>query len=398
MKNCNLSLVGRFMSKRTDQTANESDPWEKLRSEFDRNLPADRTGLLRFRSKSQHTQSPSDFIPDPAANLSDSVSSALRRLLYESGQFTQFLSALSQLTLGLEQQEISGQDWREMLARLIIQSLSNQPSGDSETITETDQFGYKPFATIIPDTLGGLENAWNVLFRHQADSSLPFSEMKIREIEQTLFRNLGIPLPLNEFGISEKWHREAIENVDDFFRFSIALKEYSTCFGQMFPLACARFDEEEACGRQSRRRVRDYYLDWLNACEYAYDKITATPHFSRAYGNLINTYVSLRRNVNRFTEQMSGLMNLPTQKDLDQSHLTQHILRKNHADMKEQLDEVQIQRKVDEAHQETRFQHLMSEIAFLRDQVLILKQHVDKNSTLADEKSQSPDDSSDRMH
>ena len=121
MKNCNLSLVGRFMSKRTDQTANESDPWEKLRSEFDRNLPADRTGLLRFRSKSQHTQSPSDFIPDPAANLSDSVSSAIRRLLYESGQFTQFLSALSQLTLGLEQQEISGQDWREMLARLITQ-------------------------------------------------------------------------------------------------------------------------------------------------------------------------------------------------------------------------------------------------------------------------------------
>lgn len=387
------------MSDQSDKPQKKTNPWKELQAKFARDLPTGPAGLLRFRSRSQNPQSAYDAKNDPSANLGDSFDSATRRLLNESSQFSQFLMTLNQLTLGLNGKKISGKEWRNMVMGSFNAShpLPTKDTDPQQTGTE-DRFSYKAFATILPEALGGVENAWNALFRSQADSSLPFNEQKIRTIEQNLFRNLSVPLPLNELGVSEKWHREAITNVEDFFKFTVALKEYSSLFASLFPMACTHFDEQDARSPNQRRHARDYYLDWLTACEYAYDQIAATPQFGKAYGNLINAFVVLRNNVNRFTEQVSGVMNLPTQKDLDQSHHTQHLLRKNHADMKEQLDDVQIQRKIDEAHEETRYQHLSTEIDQLKEQVLFLKQVIEKNSDAKEDKPKSPDDSPDRMH
>jgi hypothetical protein len=375
-----------------------SGSWDELRRHFEKVLPTDVSGIKRFSGKHRHTYLDPNAKRPSGQHPAEQTTQMISALLRESSSLSGFFKTLSEQMLELGDTPMNGFEWRHFLASLYGQSeiLSKQPAEMHHP--GEDRFGYKPFKSIVPDKTSGLDSAWKNVLSIPADTGLPFDKSRIKQLEQTLMGGLGIPLPLNELGIAEKWQRASIEGVESFCQFHLALQEYGGIISQFLPLAITRFDldqDKTDSDTQPKRRAKEFYLDWLTACENAYQQITGTEQYSKAYGNLINAFVSLRKCGTGFTERMSGLMNLPTQRDIDHSHKTQHHLRKGFSDIQEQLEEVQMQRKVDEIEQAQKNQAMQSDIKQLNEQLKLLQEVVEKNKKSSDSVK---DESSDRMH
>lgn len=381
-------------------TGNATDwqrAWADLRKEFEQRPTQTEDGILRYGNR---TDSFASQPPENSAIFQDersSLQSIAGRLYHEANLFNQIFSSVTNSIRELGKTSFSLEELQDTIARLFDNPAGAAPRRKPPGKT-LEKFGTPHFSSISPDVTSGLDSAWRNILSLPATTGLPFSDHHIKTIENSLFGSIGTPLPLGEIGFGEKWHKNSQQSFQQLFLFYQSLQEFCSFLYLMLPEALEVLDQliQNHTISDDRTSLVSLYDLWLQALEEAYRRITESDEYSRTFGNLINSFITLRLCGTGFTEQVSGVFNLPTQKELDHAHQTQHVLRKQHSEIREELDEVQVQRKIDEANHDAQMQQLTSEVEQLKDQINQLKNLIEDKKTDISKDKTDPD--SDRMH
>jgi len=101
----------------------------------------------------------------------------------------------------------------------------------------------------------------------------------------------------------------------------------------------SKMEERAEPGRQitSMRGLYDVFVD---AAEEGYAEIALTDEFREAYGDMVNTQMRLRQRVQSEVERSSAALGMPSRTELDTVHKRMHEMRRQMADLREQLQDM----------------------------------------------------------
>ena len=99
----------------------------------------------------------------------------------------------------------------------------------------------------------------------------------------------------------------------------------------------SKLEERTEPGRQitSMRGLYDVFVD---ASEEGYAEIALSDEFREAYGEMVNSQMRVRQLVQGEVERSSAALGMPSRSELDTVHKRMHEMRRQMADMQEQLD------------------------------------------------------------
>lgn len=211
------------------------------------------------------------------------------------------------------------------------------------------------------------------------DDSLPFNPANINNIEEFLNNILA-----NSTGTASiSWQHEIYSGFQLMNSFYQSYHKLQNILSLTIPQATINFEkriDEEIPKDKEKFSISDIYYMWIASCENAYLQVTSTEEFSVTYGALINDYCELKLSTSNFTETVSNLSGLPTQKDLDSSYHEQYILRKQQNVIQEDIHTIQHQHVIDNQINTNKLANLTSEIEVLKQQISQFKDLLDNKA------------------
>jgi class III poly(R)-hydroxyalkanoic acid synthase PhaE subunit len=137
---------------------------------------------------------------------------------------------------------------------------------------------------------------------------------------------------------AREWQRLCLEHGQALLRYSQVLAgimaKAAEILGQKLYDLASRGEPPET--------LRTLYGLWIDSGEEAYAEASAQPEFIRAQAGLVNTLMAVKRHEQKMLDEISGVLNLPTRRELDTSHRRLHQLRSELERLRETLDESSI--------------------------------------------------------
>lgn len=146
----------------------------------------------------------------------------------------------------------------------------------------------------------------------------------------------AIPAGLQELpqfraaGVAREWQEHVQEGAHCSERYRNALLVYTAKLVEVGDLALEYLYErlvEHAEAERPIESLRELYDLWIDAAEEAYTAVVSTPEFTAAQGDMVNTALAMKRQVQVTLEKAAGTCNLPTRDELDQAQRAIHDLR-----------------------------------------------------------------------
>jgi class III poly(R)-hydroxyalkanoic acid synthase PhaE subunit len=140
------------------------------------------------------------------------------------------------------------------------------------------------------------------------------------------------------------FHREAQERQQRLARALLAQAEADRAYHALLlkaaQLAISRFEgklaDRDAPGRRIRSG-RELYDLWIDAAEEAYAEVAMSAEFGRAYADMVNAQMRVRRAVQREVELLAAQLGMPTRAEVDASHRRVAELSRRLAALEERL-------------------------------------------------------------
>jgi len=145
----------------------------------------------------------------------------------------------------------------------------------------------------------------------------------LEDAARTLWAALGSGTPA--------WEREHQTGAEAWRRYQAALTEYTELYRELGADALARLRaraDEMARRGEGVEEPRALYDLWVDCGEAAYEDMVASERYARAYGELVNSLLALRRQGQRVSERLARLLDLPTRAEQDALHAQVLALRR----------------------------------------------------------------------
>ncbi len=238
------------------------------------------------------------------------------------------------------------QSWLESLRSVAAPSAGfGLPGMDSYSLNN-------PFAKALRDMAGHGAKG----FTEMPAAFAPF----IEQLRQDGLSWLKVPA----FGVGREHQEHYQKTAIAFVEYSQALQNYNALMGKASQRGFELFEvklTERGESLRSIESLRALYDLWVDAAEEAYAEIALSEEFAKVYGELANTQMRARAQVQAEVERVSTDLGMPTRSELNSLHKRVHDLRREVRDDQEALIDTR---------------ELEAQIAALRDEVAELKRRL----------------------
>jgi len=93
-------------------------------------------------------------------------------------------------------------------------------------------------------------------------------------------------------------------------------------------------------GEEPPASVREFYDLWVDCSEAVYRARTMTEEYARLHGDMVNTLMTLKQHSTAIMDRFTGMMNMPTRKELDTMHHRAHLVRRTVRELRLEVREL----------------------------------------------------------
>lgn len=136
-----------------------------------------------------------------------------------------------------------------------------------------------------------------------------------------------------------------------------AMQHYQQAFAKVGMDSVDRFRARlEDAGRQDTpiTSMRGIYDEWVDVCEEVYGEFVMSEEYAKAYGDMVNSLMAVKRQGTRLMDEVTESLNMPTRREVNTLHRRLQESRREMHQIKAALRELQQEDKQEEKKAKTK--------------------------------------------
>ena len=145
-------------------------------------------------------------------------------------------------------------------------------------------------------------------------------------------RNLGKLLAMPGVGYTREWQEQSQALARLWMEHQKAYQDYNEVFSRVGVNTMKRFQDKLMSlsgGENPVSTLRELYDLWVDCAEDAYAEMVNTEEYAEANARLVNTLMAWKQEGRSMVDEVLGMMNLPTRRELDSVHKRIKEMRKH---------------------------------------------------------------------